>query len=307
MENLLPSDEGPFLVSSVELLQGVASLSRGAYLSESSLELALSVLTESAGRMSGVERASIWALTDNHRELRCIELFELASGRHSSGGSVLAERYPAYFEALEDGGSIVADDPYSHPATAEFGSDYLPRHGISAMLDTPIYIRGQLQGVFCLEQVGRRQPWTPIHGLFARIVANLVTLALVEFEAGEARRDVQLANERLDAVFAASRDALMLVDAGSGLILDLNAKAENLFGNNRRNLLGRHQGRLHPPAQQEAMGYEFRQMLAGQLGRPWITEVQRPDGTVVSVEMSAEPVQAGGGRHYVLACYRPLQ
>ncbi len=307
MENLLTSEEGPFLVSSLELLQGVASLSRGAYLSESSLELALSVLTESAGRMSGVERASIWALTDNHRELRCIELFELALCRHSSGGAVLAERYPAYFEALEEGGSIVADDPYSHPATAEFGSDYLPRLGISAMLDTPIYIRGQLQGVFCLEQVGRRQPWTPIHGLFARIVANLVTLALVEFEAGEARRDVQVATERLDAVFAASRDALVLADAGSGLILDLNAKAENLFGNNRRNLLGRHQARLHPPAQQEAMGYELRQMLAGQLGRPWITEVQRPDGTVVSVEMSAEPVQAGGGRHYVLACYRPLQ
>jgi len=307
MENLPASDEVPFLVSSVELLQGVASLSRGAYLSESSLELALSILTESAGRMSGIERSSIWALTDNHRELRCIELFELASGRHSSGGSVTVERYPAYFEALEEGSSIVADDPYSHTATAGFGGDYLPRHGISAMLDTPIYIRGQLQGVFCLEQVGRRQPWTPIHGLFARIVANLVTLALVEFEAGEARHDAQSANERLNAVFAASRDALILSDAGSGLILDLNAKAEALFDNSRRNLLGRHQGRLHPPAQQEAMGYELRQMLSGQLGRPWLTEIQRPDGSVVSVEMSAESIQTTGGRHYVLACYRPLQ
>jgi len=68
------------------------------------------------------------------------------------------------------------------------------------MLDTPIHIRGNLEGVLCLEQVGTHLSWTAMHRLFAHAVANLVTLALVEYEADEARHQARSANERLRAL-----------------------------------------------------------------------------------------------------------
>jgi GAF domain-containing protein len=201
MENMVNPGLGRALMSPLELQEGIASLSRGAYFKEASLDMMLSILTESAAQMSGVERVSIWALNNEHQELLCLDLFELSPRRHSKDQSIHASQYPFYFRALRAGSCISADDAYIHPLTAEFAADYLPLHGVTAMLDTPIHIRGELQGVLCLEQVGTHQPWTSAHGLFAQAVANLVTLALVEYEAGEARLQAHAAGERLKAVF----------------------------------------------------------------------------------------------------------
>ena len=88
------------LMSPVELQEGFARLSRGTYFREASLDMTLSILTESAAQMTGVERVSVWALTDDRQELRCLELFERSSNRHSSGAVISAEHYPAYFAAL---------------------------------------------------------------------------------------------------------------------------------------------------------------------------------------------------------------
>ncbi len=202
MENMVNPGFSRTLMSPLDLQEGIASLSRGAYFKEASLDMMLSILTESAAQMSGVERVSIWALTNQQQELLCLDLFELSPRRHSKDQRIHASQYPFYFRALRAGSCISADDAYMHPLTAEFAADYLPRHGVTAMLDTPIHIRGELQGVLCLEQVGSRQPWTSAHGLFAQAVANLVTLALVEYEAEEAKLQALAASERLKAVCA---------------------------------------------------------------------------------------------------------
>lgn len=194
------------LMSPTELQEGVARLSRGAYFKEASLEMTLSILTESAAQMSGIERVSIWALCDGKTELRSLDLYELSSRRHQRGESIHAHDYPNYFRALRHEDCIVADDAQLHPATREFANNYLGQHGITAILDTPIHIRGNLEGVLCLEQVGTHLSWTTMHRLFAHAVANLVTLALVEYEADEARRQARTANERLRAVFDISTD-----------------------------------------------------------------------------------------------------
>ena len=203
MENMVNPGLGRTLMSPLELQEGIASLSRGAYFKEAPLDMMLSILTESAAQMSGVERVSIWALNNQQQELLCLDLFELSSRRHSKDQRIHARQYPFYFQSLRAGSGIVADDAYMHPLTAEFAADYLPRHGVTAMLDTPIHIRGDLQGVLCLEQVGSRQPWTSAHGLFAQAVANLVTLALVEYEAKEAKLQARAVGERLRAVSGA--------------------------------------------------------------------------------------------------------
>lgn len=213
MESKPYSSIRPTLASPAQLQDGVASLSRGGYFREASLEMALSILTESAARMSGVGRVSIWALTDDHSELCCLELFELSAQRHAGGESIPAGRYPAYFNALRSESCIVADDANIHPATAEFATDYLARHRISAVLDTPIHIRGEFQGVLSLEQVGTREPWNPAHRLFAHAIANLVTLALVEYEAEQARNQAKSATQQLGRLFNGLQDGPLLAMA----------------------------------------------------------------------------------------------
>jgi GAF domain-containing protein len=196
----------PLMVSPADLQDGVARLSRGGFFREASLEMALSILTESAARMSGIERVSIWALTGDQHELCCLELFELSAGRHNGGERVVASHYPAYFQALRRESCIVADDARQHAATAEFAGGYLARHEITAVLDTPIHIRGEFQGVLSLEQVGTRKPWNAAHRLFAHAVANLVTLAFVEHEVEQARNQAKSAMQRLRRLFSGGDD-----------------------------------------------------------------------------------------------------
>lgn len=290
----------------IELPDGIACLSRGAYLREASLEMMLSILTESAAQMSGIARASIWALTGDHSELRCMEFYERGGSRRGKGESLKAERYPVYFDALRSGLSIAADNAAQHPLTREFAADYLPLHRVTARLDTPIHIRGELQGVFCLEQLGESQSWSSSHRLFAQAVANLVAMALIDYEAAEARRQAHVASERMRAVFDASRDALFLADGASGEILDLNRQAERLLDRSRADLHGQHYGLLHPKEERQRVAGEFQRLFDGQ--SPWalVTEVQRPDGRRVPVEVTAEVAELGNGRRLALSTLRPI-
>lgn len=292
MEAPSPPGLAAALIPPDQLPDGVASLSRGAYFKEASLDMTLSILTESAARMAGVERVGIWALTHDHRELRCLELFERSAGRHSSGGILPAGDYPAYFEALRSETCIAADDPERHPLTRELAADYLSRHRVAALLATPIHIRGELQGALCLEQVGPAQPWTPAHRLFAHAVANLVTLALVEFEAAQARQQAQSASERLRVVFDASPEALLLADADSGLILDANRRTESLFARPRQELVGRH-WRILGPDEAPADG-----ALAS------IRQVRCGDGRLQAVQCSVDTTRLSDGRTLWLGAFR---
>jgi PAS domain S-box-containing protein len=290
MENSFNFATGNTLMSPEDLQQGMACLSRGAYFGEASLDMTLSILTESAACICGVERASIWALTDDHRELRCLALFERSTRRHSSGNTIDAIGHPAYFRALREGGCIAVDDVYNHPLTAEFISYYLPRHRITAVLATPIHIRGELQGVLCLEQVVTRQPWAPAHQIFAQAVANLVALALAEYEAYEAKRQTQVVREQLRAVIDASPEALLVADDHSGRILDANRQAEALTGRSREELLGLHHGMLYVTGQQQAAS-------ATATANHLAAEVRHSDGRRVAVQVTTErTVLSDGGR-----------
>ena len=294
------------LSSSADMQEGFARLSRGSYFREASLEMTLSILTESAAAATGIARVGIWALTGERDELRCLEVFERASNRHSSGETLGASDYPAYFAALQGEGAIVADAPYLHPATCELATDYFPRHGVSALLATPIHIRGEFQGVIALEQVGSRQPWTTMHRIFAQAISNLVTLALVEFEAAEARKQAQTASERLRAVFDAARDAMLLADGDTGIILDANQRAEALFALPRARLVGRHQRQLHPAAEGERCGRAFREAVSGLSPDPVRVSILRGDGESRPVEIQAEVADLGNGRRLILGIFRPL-
>ncbi|MDR2187223.1 MAG: GAF domain-containing protein [Azonexus sp.] len=288
------------LSSAAELQEGIASLSKGAYFKEASLDMTLSLLTESAARGTGVERVSIWALTDDQSELRCLELYKLTTGRHRSGGVLRAADYPAYFRALRDSADIAVDDVYQHPAMAEFLSDYMPQHGITATLDTPIYIRGELQGVLCIEQVGHPQPWSLAHRLFAQAVANLIALALVEYEADEARRRVRQTDERFKLLFELATEAMLLVDCGSGRVLDANHQAESLFGCRRGELTGRSRQQL------------YRLPVHSDLAAPaaetpsLAAEIRRTDGELQAVKITVKEAEVAPGRRLAVETILPL-
>ncbi len=167
-----------------------------------SLEDMLAQLTETAAATLSVERTSVWLLSDDHRSLCCLDLFQRSDGVHSAGTVLVADAYPRYFEALETGRAIDAHDALSDPRTSEFAEGYLKRQGISSMMDAAIRRDGRLVGVVCHEHVGPPRVWQPDELAFAGALGDQVALVLaaderrrLEREADTARRDLLAARE----------------------------------------------------------------------------------------------------------------
>jgi PAS domain S-box-containing protein len=152
---------------------------------------ALRAITETACVALGVARASVWLLDDDHRTLRCADLYEREAGRHSAGTALAAITYPAYFAALASEEPIAADDAHADPRTAEFSPGYLAPLGIGAMLDAPLRTGGRLVGVVCHEHVGPARAWTAAEQRDAAFLASLASLALELAE--RSRREALLA------------------------------------------------------------------------------------------------------------------
>ena len=165
----------------------------------------------------GVERASLWRITEDRTAIRCEDLYESSRDFHAGGGILRIEDYPHYFRGLAAEEAIVANDAHNHPFTREFSADYLPQFGISSMLDVPIHLYGRLEGVLCHEHVGAPIEWTPDQRLFAIAIANLAALAIEQTE-----------RKRAEALIRGQRDVLEMIANGASLPHTLKALIDSI-------------------------------------------------------------------------------
>lgn len=286
-------------------LQGAFSLLARNSVHRRPLDESLRTLTEAISRMLIVERVSLWALNGTRDALHCLDLFELTHNRHGAGEVLLEKDFPAYFAALGHEEMIVADDATTHPFTREFRESYLIPNGVVAMLDAPVHVMGELQGVLCIEQVGLHHGWTAVQRMFAAAAASLVALALIQHESSTVSDELEAANARLRAIFRSTRAAVVIANARTGLIVDLNPAAERLFGHAREALIGQPQTLLHPPDEAEHYQQLFSQQVH-QADALMHCQVIGANGQPVTVEISAEVVDIGRGEALIQRIFRPM-
>jgi len=161
----------------------LVALTRGDVFAGRDREATFRRMIEVAARTIGVERVSIWRYTDDREAIRCQLLYELSTDRFSSGTELQAASFPSYFQALTTSEVIAARDARQDPRTCEFTGSYLHPLGIGAIMDAPIHVGGVMNGVVCHEHVGPPRTWTPDEQLFAIAMANLVSQAIIQWDA----------------------------------------------------------------------------------------------------------------------------
>ena len=83
---------------------------------------AIRAITETAARALKTARASVWLLAEDSSEMTCVDLYEAADHRHSSGIVLRATDFPKYFAAMLEEETIAAEDAHTDPRTAEFSA-----------------------------------------------------------------------------------------------------------------------------------------------------------------------------------------
>jgi PAS domain S-box-containing protein len=188
-------DAGSRLAEQVARYQAV--LMELARWDKTDLSRAFDAITRLDAETMGVERVGIWFFTPDANAIVCRSLYERSSGRHGSGLRLDAAAYPAYFRSLRELRMIVADDARTDPSTREFAAGYLQPHGITSMLDAPVWREGRVVGVICHEHTGPARSWTPLEQQFAASIADMVALTLETAERRNAEEELRRREKQL--------------------------------------------------------------------------------------------------------------
>jgi transcriptional regulator with GAF, ATPase, and Fis domain len=135
-------------------------------------------VNKAASTTLGVQRVSVWFVDSAVSKLTCADLFDRATGQHSSGTELLSKDFPPYFRALKVERTIAAHDAHEDPRTSCFSAPYLKPLGINSMLDVPVVVDKLMVGVICHEHVGPKRTWNTDEETFAYLMSNFVALAL---------------------------------------------------------------------------------------------------------------------------------
>ncbi|HUG28850.1 MAG TPA: PAS domain S-box protein [Gemmatimonadales bacterium] len=186
----------------------LVALTRRQVLQAPDVDIALREITETAARTLNVERVSVWRFPALRDRIRCDALYTLTKGPQPTGVELDQAHHPAYFQALATNEVIAADQARTDPRTSEFAENYLVPLGITAMLDAPILLGGELDGVICHEHVGEARQWRADEQSFAVSVANLISLVLAQAE----RREVEKQLRQQASLLDQAHDAIMVWD-----------------------------------------------------------------------------------------------
>ncbi len=110
--------------------------------------------------------------------------------------------------------------------------------------------------------------------------------------------ELEASRERYRKLVAASPEAILVADTETGIIVDANAAAEELFDRPRNEIREMHQSEIHPPERRE----HYRDIFEEHARQGGITRsvddlsVVRSDGEEVPVEISANVSEVDGQR-----------
>ena len=135
---------------------------------------------------------------------------------------------PGYFRGIGQQRLIAADNVKEHFFTKELLDDYLNPHGITSMMDVPIWLNGHVIGILCHEHIGKQRSWTEKEQEFATSVADYISLAIETSKRRQIEEILRESETTTRALLDATHEAAILVTT-SGNILKINEVAARWF------------------------------------------------------------------------------
>jgi PAS domain S-box-containing protein len=209
--------------------EGLVALAKAESQHAGELAAELRLLTEIVARVHEVERTSIWFFSPARDALLCDDLYERSTGRHSSGTTLTAQDYPAYFAAVAEERVIAVADILTDPRTSGLGGNYLQPHRIGAILEVPIRWRGKIVGVLSHEHTGGSRHWHADELSFAISSSDRVALVLEAAELRKAESALRESEASYRALIEEAQDAIFTLSA-NGRIEDVNQAGSRITG-----------------------------------------------------------------------------
>lgn len=132
------------------------------------------------------------------------------------------------------------------------------------------------------------------------------TISAIEIVIDITQKKLHEAYLHLNTLFQEARDAILIADLESGIILNVNKQAERLFKRDRSELIGMHQVELHPS--EESVKYQqiFREHADSGIKEPVEAEIVTSDGQKVPVEINSSLIQLHDKKQVLQGIFRDI-
>ncbi len=203
------------------------------------------ILTKEVVDTLEVDRTSIWLYNEDKTSVICQQLYIKSDDSYHTGIELPESHFQNYFDALKENPIIIADDAETHPATSCFTESYLIPLGVKSMLDVPVWYKGGLIGIICIESCTPRN-WVQEEIDFAQILSSLYSFSysikegnalknfnkVVKDELKKQRKSLKEVERFLDTA------ALVSKTDAKGLITYVNKRFTDVSGYSMQELLG---------------------------------------------------------------------
>ena len=256
------------------------------------LETGVAAITENATSTLEVDRASVWLIESGG--LRCIDLFDTATGEHLAGEMLLATELPAHFRAVAEDRTMAVTDAVSDSRTSEFAASRRAPQKIASLLDAPIRVGGRLAGVIRHEH-GSPRDWTAEERVVAAALADFVAQALESAERRRAEEALRHSENRFRTAFEEAAVG-MAEAAPDGRLLRANRRLSEMIGYGPDELIELTWWDITHPKDEAVHRVAVEQMLAGRRSS-YQREARylHKDGSTVWVDVSTAPVVSKDG------------
>ncbi len=265
------------------------------------LEASLRHVAEVSAEVMGVERVGIWSYCQDLSSITCRDLFEATPARHSRGAVLESIAYPQYTLVHLSGEIIDADDVFTDPRTSEIPPEYLREHGITSLIDSPIWIGGRLVGLLCFEHVGQPRRWNTEEKQLVTTLSSFVSLYMETFERRKAEALLRESEEKHRLVSENISDVVWLYNLTRQRFEHISPSVLKLRGFSVEEAMAQ--------TLEESLSEGSAAVVADRISgaalsawtdlgsSPMIVELQQPrkDGSLVWVEVTARPrINAAG-------------
>ena len=190
------------------------------------------LLTKEVALSLDIDRCSIWLYNEDKTAIELKELYIKSEDKWYNNMVLYKKDYEPYFNALSVEKIIVADDATTHPSTRCFTETYLIPLGIKSMLDVPIYYKGRIIGVICIESIEARE-WHKVEVNFAEMLSSLFAFMYSVKENKTVEQDL------IDFEDFVNETALVSKTDKHGKIIYANKKFVEVCGYTKREILGK--------------------------------------------------------------------
>ncbi len=155
----------------------IAQLVRTKALENLSFQDFVAQVLEATAATLGV-MASLWLYDDDQQFLTCVDTYTLATG-HSTADPLPLAQIPCYLQALAQERTLAIANLATDDRARDLAEIYGPQNGVTALLDTSIWLQERMVGIFCLESRGEAaREWSIEEISFAGSLGDLITSAL---------------------------------------------------------------------------------------------------------------------------------